>query len=80
MATKGYAIFNLGAGGDLQTSKGHTFAKLYFVVNNLLNTTYMDYMSRFKYYAANLQTGRVGVFNMGRNISIKVIIPIDIKK
>jgi len=79
-ATPGYAIFNLGAGGDLVTSKGHVFAKLYFVVNNLLNTTYMDYMSRFKYLPVNPVTGRVGVFNMGRNFSIKVIIPIDIKK
>jgi iron complex outermembrane receptor protein len=78
-ATPGYAIFNLGAGGDLQTSKGHTFAKLYFVVNNLFNTTYMDYMNRFKYYPVNPVTGRVGVFNMGRNFSIKVIIPINIK-
>ena len=78
-ATPGYVLFNLGAGGDLQTSKGHTFAKLYFIVNNLFNTTYMDYMNRFKYYAVNPVTNRVGVFNMGRNISIKLIIPINIK-
>ena len=79
MATPGYTLFNLGAGGDLQTSKGKTFAKLYFAVNNLFNTTYMDYMNRFKYYAVNQLTGRVGVFNMGRNFSIKVIIPINIR-
>ena len=79
-ATPGYAIFNLGAGGDLQTAKGRTFAKLYFGVTNLFNTTYMDYMSRFKYLPVNPVSGRVGVFNMGRNISIKLIIPIDILK
>jgi iron complex outermembrane receptor protein len=78
-ATKGYALFNLGVGGDLQSSKGKTFAKLYFVVNNLFNTTYMDYMSRFKYLPVNNVSGRVGVFNMGRNFSIKVIIPISIR-
>lgn len=78
-ATKGYALLNLAWGGDLQ-SKGRTFAKLYFVVNNLLNTTYMDYMSRFKYYPVNQVTNRVGVFNMGRNISIKLVIPLDIRK
>jgi iron complex outermembrane receptor protein len=78
-ATPGYAIFNLGVGGDLQSSKGKTFAKLYFVVNNLFNTTYMDYMSRFKYLPVNNVSGRVGVFNMGRNFSIKVIIPISIR-
>jgi iron complex outermembrane receptor protein len=78
-ATPGYVLLNLGAGGDLVSSKGVVFAKLYFIVNNLLNTTYMDYMSRFKYYPVNPVTNRVGVFNMGRNISIKVIIPINIK-
>jgi iron complex outermembrane receptor protein len=79
-ATPGYILFNLGAGGDLVAKGGRTFAKLYFVVNNLLNTTYMDYMSRFKYLPVNPVTNRVGVFNMGRNFSIKVIIPIDIRK
>jgi iron complex outermembrane recepter protein len=39
----------------------------------------MDYMSRFKYYPVNYNTDRVGVFNMGRNLSIKLIIPIDMK-
>jgi iron complex outermembrane receptor protein len=79
-ATAGYTLFSLGAGGDLQTRKGHTFAKFYLAVNNLANTTYMDYMSRFKYYPVNNLTGRVGVFNMGRNVSIKLDIPLDFKK
>jgi len=78
-ATPGYVLFNLGWGGDLQAN-GHTYAKLYFIVNNLFNTTYMDYMNRYKYYPVNYSTDRVGVFNMGRNISIKLIIPLDIKK
>ena len=37
----------------------------------------MDYMSRFKYLPVNYTTDRVGVFDMGRNLSVKVIIPID---
>ena len=41
--------------------------------------TYIDYMSRFKYYAVNNLSDRVGVFNMGRNISLKLIIPLDLK-
>ncbi len=79
-ATPGYVLFNLGAGGDIVTPKGRTVVKVFFVVNNLANTTYMDYMSRFKYYAVNLATNRVGVFNMGRNISIKLDIPLEFKK
>ena len=77
-ATSGYVLFNAGIGGEL-VSRGRTYAKLYILGNNLLNTTYMDYMSRFKYYPVNYTTDRVGVFNMGRNISFKVIIPLDIK-
>lgn len=75
-ATKGYALFNAGAGGDI-VSKGKVVCKVYLLCNNLFNTAYIDYMSRFKYYPVNYTTGRVGVFNMGRNISFKVLIPLD---
>jgi len=75
-ATKGYTLFNIGAGGDI-VSKGKTVCKVYLICNNLFNTAYIDYMSRFKYYPVNYTTGRVGVFNMGRNVSFKLIVPID---
>jgi len=77
-ATKGYTLFNVGAGGDI-VSKGKTVCKLYLICNNLFNTAYIDYMSRFKYYPVNYTTGRVGVFDMGRNLSIKMLIPLDFK-
>ena len=77
-ATAGYTLFNAGVGADF-LSHGRTFAKIYVAANNVFNTTYMDYMSRFKYYPVNYTTDRVGVFNMGRNISVRVIIPLDIK-
>jgi len=75
-ATKGYALFNFGAGGDIM-SKGKAVCKLYLICNNLFNNGYIDYLSRFKYYPVNFATKRVGVFNMGRNISIKVLIPLE---
>ena len=78
-ATAGYTLFNMGLGGDLQAN-GHTFCKLYITCNNLFNTVYMDYMSRFKYYPYNNLNGKVGVFDMGRNVSIKVIVPFDFSK
>ncbi len=78
-ATAGYTLLNAGIGGDLQ-SAGHTVCKMYVTVNNLLDTPYMDYMSRFKYMPVNYANGKVGVFNMGRNVSFKLIIPFDIKK
>jgi iron complex outermembrane receptor protein len=75
-ATKGYVLFSIGAGGDI-VSHGRTTCSVYVVCANLLNTPYMDYMSRFKYYPVNYTTDRVGVFNMGRNISFKVVVPLD---
>jgi iron complex outermembrane receptor protein len=78
-ATKGYTLFNAGIGGDIITN-GHKFCELYLVCNNILNTGYMDYMSRFKYYPYNPADNRVGVFNMGRNVSIKLIIPFNFSK
>ncbi len=79
-ATKGYVLFSAGIGGNVINKEGKTVCKIYVVGNNLFNTAYMDYMNRFKYLPVNLSTGRVGVFNMGRNISVKVIVPLDFKK
>jgi iron complex outermembrane receptor protein len=78
-ATKGYTLLNVGAGGDVM-QKGHKLFAVYITCTNLLNTAYMDYMSRFKYYPVNYTTGRVGVFNMGRNVSLKLLIPLDLGK
>ncbi|MGP8216553.1 MAG: TonB-dependent receptor [Bacteroidia bacterium] len=75
-AEAGYTLFNAGLGGHI-LKQGHEFCQLYIICNNLMNTAYMDYMSRFKYYPVNYTTDRVGVFNMGRNLSIKLIIPFD---
>ena len=77
-ATKGYTLFSAGAGTNI-FSKGKSLCSVYITCNNLFDTPYMDYMSRFKYYPVNYTTNRVGVFNMGRNISFKVLIPLDFK-
>ena len=79
-ATPGYILFNVGAGTHIVNRNGRTVAKVSFIINNLFNTTYMDYMSRFKYGPVNPATGRVGVFNMGRNFSLKLDVPINFKK
>ncbi len=77
-AAAGYTLVNAGVGGDIM-SHGRVLCKAFINVTNLLDTPYMDYMSRFKYYPVNYTTHQVGVFNMGRNVSFKLIIPFDIK-
>lgn len=76
-AQAGYTLFNAGLGGHILKHNGKEACQLFVICNNLFNTGYMDYMSRFKYYPVNPATDRVGVFNMGRNLSVKLIIPIS---
>ena len=49
---------------------------MYFNAENLANIAYQNHLSRLKYAPENLHTNRVGVFNMGRNFSIKMIVNI----
>jgi iron complex outermembrane receptor protein len=76
--TAAYTLLNAGIGSDIMAKDGHKICSLYISCDNLANVAYMDYMSRFKYYPADYTTNppRVGVYNMGRNFSLKLIIPI----
>ena len=73
--TPGYALLSLSAGTDIQV-KGKKRAELYITADNLLNKAYQNHLSRLKYADENVVTGRRGVFNMGRNFTFKVVVPI----
>ena len=75
--TPGYVLVNLSAGTDL-TWKNRKIAELCIVADNLLNEAYQSHLSRLKYADVNSVTGRQGVYNMGRNISIKLVVPVNI--
>jgi len=78
--TAAYLLLNAGIGSDIK-QHGDKICSIYIAVNNIADVAYMDYMSRFKYYPVNLASNnRVGVYNMGRNISIKLIIPLAFKQ
>ena len=74
--TPGYALLSLSAGTDIQV-KGKKMAEFYITADNLLNKAYQNHLSRLKYADENVITGRRGVYNMGRNITFKVVIPIS---
>ena len=76
-ATPGYALLNAGIGTDIVRKK-KTLCSLYIVGTNLTDMAYQSHLSRLKYADENVATGRSGVYNMGRNISIKAIIPVDL--
>jgi iron complex outermembrane receptor protein len=74
--TGGYSLINAGIGGDI-ASKGKTLFSLFLAANNMGDVGYQNHLSRLKYAPENFVTGRAGVFNMGRNFSVKLNIPLD---
>ncbi len=75
--TPSYTLLNLSLGTDIQI--GHRkIAELYVTAQNLLNRAYQSHLSRLKYLDTNTVTGRQGVYNMGRNITFKVVIPLEL--
>ena len=75
-ATKGYSLINAGFGADVM-NKGKTVFSLFITANNISDVAYQNHLSRLKYAPENMVTGRTGVFNMGRNFSIKLNIPLS---
>jgi iron complex outermembrane receptor protein len=77
-ATSGYLLLNASAGTEV-TSKGKTIFSIHLTGMNLGNVAYQNHLSRLKYTAINNATGRRGVFNVGRNVGIKLNVPLDFK-
>ena len=78
--TDEYVLLNAGIGTDLVSSKGNTWASIHFAVNNITDKAYQDHLNRLKYADVNAATGRQGVFNMGRNFSLKLNVPFSFAK
>jgi iron complex outermembrane receptor protein len=72
--TPGYSLLNMGFGGDI-AKKGKPLFSLFFSANNLTDVAYQNHLSRLKYADVNNATGRQGVYNMGRNFSVKLNVP-----
>lgn len=77
--TPAYTLLNAGLGAEFVSKKGVPLFTLNFVGSNLADIAYQNHLSRLKYAAENLATGRTGVFNVGRNFSVKLNIPLSFK-
>ena len=75
--TPGYTLLNASVGGDIVIKK-KTICSLYINGSNLADIAYQSHLSRLKYAAVNNVTGKTGVYNMGRNISLKLVVPVDL--
>lgn len=77
--TPAWAIFNIGTGFDLTNKKNRTVLSFSCHIQNVTNRSYQNHLSRLKYTETNQVTGRTGIFQPGRNIAFKLIIPVSIK-
>ncbi len=77
--TPGYTLFNAGFGGGITNKKGITVLNVYFFGNNLFDVAYQDHLSRLKYFEPypTDPRGHLGIYNMGRNFSIKLDVPLN---
>ena len=76
--TTGYTLFNAGAGVMMINRKNNrTLVEIHFSVTNFTNKAYQHHLSRLKYTEQNMLTGRLGVFNPGRNFSLKLNFPLS---
>ena len=77
-----YTLFSAGAGTNFVNPKtGRVICSLYINCTNLTNVAYADHLNLAQYFLAyngNVTTvtkQSQGVYNMGRNISFKLVIP-----
>ena len=78
-ATPGYTLINAGVGTDVASATGRTLFSLYLTANNLFDVGYQSHLSRLKYADYNAANGRTGVFNQGRNVSVRLVVPLSFK-
>ena len=66
-ATPSYMLLNMSAGTDIVIG-GKKCASLYLLADNLSDCTWQSHLSRLK---------EIGIYNMGRSFTVKLLIPIQ---
>ncbi|GAA4205420.1 TonB-dependent receptor [Pedobacter jeongneungensis] len=76
--TAGYTLINGGIGSTLKSKKGKMLCDIFIQADNIFNVAYQSNLNRLKYFEYYNQSpnGRSGIYNMGRNFSFKIIVPI----
>lgn len=75
-ATPSYTLLSAGIGASVKLFNKSDFMNIIFNAENITNTIYQNHLSRLKYAPENLANGRTGIFNQGRNFSLKIILTI----
>ena len=72
-ATPSYTLLSVGIGADIKAFGKKDFFNVFISGENLTDLAYQNHLSRLKYAPENPATGRIGVYNMGRNFSVKLM-------
>ena len=75
--TPGYTLIDAGVGAGFTNRKNKLLFNLYVFANNIFDVVYQDHLSRLKYFEPYPTSPILhhGIYNMGRNISVKVDFP-----
>ncbi|WP_316796316.1 TonB-dependent receptor [Pedobacter agri] len=75
--TKGYTLLNAGIGSTIKSKSGKNLMDIFIQVDNIFNVAYQSHLNRLKYfeYYESSTNGRSGIYNMGRNMSFKIVVP-----
>lgn len=76
--TSGYSLLSAGIGTTFMLSKQPV--KLYVAGTNLLDKKYYDHLSRYKPGRFSEEDPSLGVYNIGRNVTVGVYLPLTLKK
>lgn len=73
--TPSYTLFNLGFNAEIKYSETNSI-QIMLQANNLFDKAYQSHLNRLKYfeYYNYSPNGHYGIYNMGRNISFKMIV------
>lgn len=74
--TSGYTLFHINAGLQIVSAKEKPICRLVINASNIFDIAYQSHQNRlkyFEYYTAS-PNGSSGIYNMGRNISIKLMV------
>jgi iron complex outermembrane recepter protein len=78
--TPGYCLFNIGLGADVVNKKKKIVFTFSVLGNNIFDAAYQSHLNRLKYfepYPGN-PSGRNGIYNMGRNVAVKLSFPLNL--
>ncbi len=78
-ATPAYTLIGAGLGTDVSTAQGRTLFSLFLTASNLFDVAYQSHLSRLKYADLNYATGRRGVYNQGRSVGVRLVVPLAFK-